>query len=218
MDNIEITFKRKSVKNISIKIKSQKEVILTYPIFISKKRALEFLESKKTWIEKKLSTFPKELDLVDGDVVKYLGFKYRLKLITSKKNRAFIEDKIIMIESKNIDDFELKQKILKEFYRQKAKEIFPKLLVSWEKITNQKVQKLTIRDSKTRWGSCNTQKAYINLSLHLVKKPLDAIEYVILHELAHLTHPNHSREFYSYIEKFMPDFRERGKMLKTLSL
>ncbi len=213
-----ITFKRKNVKNISIKIKSRDEIILTCPTFISKKRAYKFLESKKSWIEKKLQNLPKKLDLVDGDIVKYLGFDYKLKLVESSKNKAYIEDDIIMIECKNKDDFELKQKILKEFYRQKAKEIFPKLLTSWEKITNQKVNKLTIRDSKTRWGSCNTQKAYINLSLHLVKKPLDAIEYVILHELSHLTHPNHNKEFYSYIKKFMSDFKEREKMLKTSSL
>ncbi len=209
---------RKNVKNISIRIKSHNEVILTYPYFVSKKRAYEFLESKKKWIEKKLSTFPKALKLVNGDVIRYLGFEYKLRLVEGKKNRAFIEDDEIIIESKNLDDFNLKQKILKEFYRQKSYEIFPKILIAWEKIINKKVQKLTVRDSKTRWGSCNTQKAYINLSLHLVKKPLDAIEYVVLHELAHLTHPNHSVEFYSYIEKFMPDFREREKMLKTSSL
>ena len=215
MDNINITLKRKNVKNISIKIKSQKEIILTYPIFISQKRALEFLENKKDWLDKKLSSFPKELDLVDGDVVEYLGFEYQLKVLKSTKNKAYIKDTFLMIECKNLDDFKLKEKILKEFYRKKAKEIFPKLLSSWEKLTNQKVQKLTIRDSKTRWGSCNTKKAYINLSLHLVKKPLDAIEYVILHELSHLTHPNHSKEFYEYIEKFMSDYKKREKMLKT---
>ncbi len=215
MDKLNITFKRKVVKNISIKIKSNQEIILTYPTFISKAKALEFLKSKKSWIEKKLSSLPKKLDLVDGDRVSYLGFEYQLKVIKSKKNKAYIEDNFFMIECENLDDFKLKEKILKEFYRQKAKEIFPKLLATWENITNQKVQRLTIRDSKTRWGSCNTKKAYINLSLHLVKKPLDAIEYVILHEIAHLTHPNHSKEFYGHIEKFMSDFREREKMLKS---
>ncbi len=214
MDKLNITFKRKVVKNISIKIKSNQEIILTYPTFISKAKALEFLKSKKSWIEKKLSSLPKKLDLVDGDRVSYLGFEYQLKVIKSKKNKAYIEDNFFIIECENLDDFKLKEKILKEFYRQKAKEIFPKLLTSWEKITNQKAQKLTIRDSKNRWGSCNTQKAYINLSLHLVKKPLDAIEYVILHELSHLTYPNHSKEFYEYIEKFMNDYKKREKMLK----
>lgn len=64
---------------------------------------------------------------------------------------------------------------------------------------------------QTRWGSCNYHKAYINLNLRLLQKSLKAIEYVILHELAHLKFPNHGKEFYAFIEYFMGDFRQREK-------
>ncbi|EGK7562189.1 M48 family metallopeptidase, partial [Campylobacter coli] len=64
---------------------------------------------------------------------------------------------------------------------------------------------------KTRWGSCNHKKGYINLNLRLLEKNLRAIEYVILHELSHIKFPNHSKEFYDFIHSFMSDFRQREK-------
>jgi predicted metal-dependent hydrolase len=63
----------------------------------------------------------------------------------------------------------------------------------------------------SRWGSCNSKKGYINLNLYLIRKDIRFIEYVILHELAHLIHPNHSKDFYRFIENIMPDFKERIK-------
>ncbi|MBQ7270076.1 MAG: M48 family metallopeptidase, partial [Campylobacter sp.] len=64
------------------------------------------------------------------------------------------------------------------------------------------------------WGSCNHKKGYINLSLNLVKKDLKFIEYVVLHELTHLIYPHHRNEFYAFIAKIMPDFKERIKTAK----
>ena len=61
---------------------------------------------------------------------------------------------------------------------------------------------------KTRWGSCNKNKKYINLNGELISKRYKAIEYVILHELCHLIHANHSRDFYNLVEKFMTDYRD----------
>jgi len=213
MNNYKITTIKKNVKNISIKIKSYDEVILTYPLFVKKSKALEFLETKKEWIEKNRVKVAKNWTLIDGEEIFYLGSKYTLKTFISNKNFCTIDNKNIYLYVKDCDDFALKERTIKNFYRQKAKKLLPPLVKKWEEILNKKINKLTIRDSKSRWGSCNTQKAYINLSLNLIKKPLDAIEYVILHELAHLTHPNHSKEFYRYIKRYMPDFKEREKLL-----
>ena len=66
---------------------------------------------------------------------------------------------------------------------------------------------------KTRWGSCNPHKGYINLNLELIKNPKESIEYVVFHELSHLIHPNHSKEFYSYISAYMPDWKRRKEIL-----
>ncbi len=79
------------------------------------------------------------------------------------------------------------------------------------KKTNLHYSHLSIKKMKTRWGSCNHKKGYINLNLRLLEKNLRAIEYVILHELSHIKFPNHSKEFYDFIHSFMSDFRQREK-------
>jgi len=68
---------------------------------------------------------------------------------------------------------------------------------------------------KTRWGSCNSQKGYINLNLELIKEPIRCIEYVVAHELAHLIHPNHSKEFYNYLSYLLPEWKELKKRLNN---
>jgi len=67
---------------------------------------------------------------------------------------------------------------------------------------------------KTKWGSCNYKKRYINLNLYLIHKSLNAIESVILHEFAHFFHPNHSKEFYSFIRNIMPEYKKYELELK----
>ena len=65
------------------------------------------------------------------------------------------------------------------------------------------------------WGNCNYIKRVIALNLYLVKAPIHCIDYVITHELAHLVHHNHSKDFYSFVARFMPDYKEREKLLKA---
>ncbi|MBF7043742.1 M48 metallopeptidase family protein, partial [Campylobacter volucris] len=80
-----------------------------------------------------------------------------------------------------------------------------------------KVQKISIKEMVSRWGSCNHKKAYINLNLKLMQKPIKSIEYVILHELTHLIYPHHQKEFYAFLYNLMPDYKAREIYLKTIS-
>ncbi|ECQ5766977.1 M48 family metallopeptidase, partial [Campylobacter jejuni] len=117
------------------------------------------------------------------------------------KKIYFDKDKIICQNKAKLD----------LFLRQNAKKIFTFYLKKWSKKTGLFYTHLSIKNMKTRWGSCNHNKAYINLNLKLIQKSLRAIEYVILHEISHLKFPNHSKEFYTFIEHFMSDFRQREK-------
>ncbi|MGL4687373.1 MAG: M48 metallopeptidase family protein, partial [Fusobacteriaceae bacterium] len=66
---------------------------------------------------------------------------------------------------------------------------------------------------KTRWGSCNTRKKYLNFNILLLASPLESIEYVVLHEIAHLKYPHHQKSFWNYISFYMPDWKDRKKKL-----
>lgn len=82
-----------------------------------------------------------------------------------------------------------------------AKKDFETIINQYSHIINREIKTIRIRQIKTRWGSCNPSKGYINLNTELIKKPKYCIEYVIFHELAHLVHPNHSRSFYNYLNR-----------------
>ncbi len=99
--------------------------------------------------------------------------------------------------------------------KQQAKEyIFPKV-EEYAKIMGLEYGTLKITSAKTRYGSCGVQSHNLCFSYKLIDKPKEAVDYVIVHELAHIVHPDHSREFYNYIEKYMPDYKQRVKLLKS---
>ena len=75
------------------------------------------------------------------------------------------------------------------------------------------MEHLTFRVMRTRWGSCNSSKKYININSILVASPLESIEYIALHEIAHLHFPHHKKEFWNFISKYMPDWEIRKKQL-----
>lgn len=104
--------------------------------------------------------------------------------------------------------------LLNEWYLLKSQNYFKKIIAKYSKLVNVEIQNIRIRQMKTRWGSCNSAKSYINLNTELIKKASNTIEYVIFHELAHLIHPNHSREFYNYLSTYMPDWKKRKERLE----
>ncbi len=91
---------------------------------------------------------------------------------------------------------------------------FEKIVEKYKPIIKKEVKNIRIRQMKTRWGSCNFLKGYINLNSELIKKSKDSIEYVVFHELSHLIYDNHSREFYNYLDTYMSDWRIRKEKLE----
>lgn len=221
LDNINITYKK--VKNLKLSISNDGSINITSPIGVSQKEIHNLLESKKSWIEKHQKRLSQnsvydysKYSLEHGSCVYFLGREYTVKLVESKQNVVIESDDTISfyLNPSVIDNQEFKLELLEEFYRDRADIILNNLVAKYLKITNQEIERVTIKKTKTRWGSCNYVKKTINLNFNLVLRDIDAIEYVVLHEIAHLTHPNHSKEFYAYIHGYMPDWKAREKKLK----
>ena len=211
---------KKNVKNLTLKVKPSCEVILVAPYFVDDATLNNFIKKHKNWIQKKVEFFKSKQifskKYVNGEDFYYLGKKYILKIIESKDEKIEIDIKYCYLMTKDKDNFNKKEKIVKKWYKQKAKEIFYEIITKYQSIVQKDISKITIREMKTRWGSCNYQKGYINLNLELIKKPIFAIEYVIFHELTHLIYPNHSKAFYDYIKIHMPDWKQRKNALKEM--
>lgn len=99
-----------------------------------------------------------------------------------------------------------------ELLRLRAKELLPKLTEAWSQRTGLVPTSVRITSARTRYGSCSSKNG-ICFSLFLMQSPPDAIEYVVVHELCHIRHHDHSREFWALVESYLPDYKERKKKL-----
>lgn len=213
---MEVKIIRKSVKNLILKIRPNGDIEVVAPRQISEIYIKDFINRKKTWIDKKLNEIKSRknnpISYCSGDKIFYLGKEYNFILIKSDRDFVKKSDLSIILFTKFPDDYKYKHEFINSWYREESKKIFIPILEKYLKITGKEIEKLTIKTLKTNWGSCNYKKRFINLNSEMMKKDIKFIEYVILHEIAHLEHPNHSKNFYNYIEQFMPDWKLRKKL------
>ena len=189
------------------------------PFYTSEHVINSFIQSKYKWIEKTMASyqhyqhmvFPNPI--VFGSMLHYLGKPLKVVLMTTPEHSIFIEDDNLIICFSEV----LVQKKLYAFliswYQKMASDLFTKRLEYWRTRMNVTVDRLIIKQFKSRWGSCSYKKI-IALNWILVKSPLDIIDYVIVHECCHLVHFNHSKKFWQLVEFYMPAYKDKKRWLK----
>lgn len=100
-------------------------------------------------------------------------------------------------------------------YQKHLKEVLPELFQKWESRLGVKCNKVTIRDTRSQWGSCSIRTKNISISLWLGAFPQDCIEYVVVHELTHLLESGHNARFYGILDRHYPQWRECREQLKN---
>ena len=209
---------RKDVKNITLKVRPNGEAILTAPKAASDEHIKFIIEKRAKWIAQKRAFFASfktpQKEYVSGEDFKYLGRSYRLKVVQSKEERVKLQCGYLELFVKDRSDLERKRNLVYEWYHEKATLYFFNILQEFNNIVKQDIKSVKIRQMKTRWGSCNPYKSYINLNIELIKKPRACIEYVVFHELVHLLYPDHSKKFYDYLTLYMPDWQKRKEILE----
>jgi predicted metal-dependent hydrolase len=108
---------------------------------------------------------------------------------------------------------EQREKVMNEWYRKLVKEKAQELTNQWEKIIGVRAQPVHVRNMLTRWGSCNVRKGSILVNLQLAKKPVECLEYVVVHELVHLLEKSHNSAFVGYMDEYLPGWRIRKNIL-----
>ena len=214
---------RKKVKNINLRIKPNMEVYISVPMNLQR----NFIRSKEEWIKSVLKKIEdvkekqKKFEYKTGEIHKFLGKEYILTVkignfnSVSLKNNTKLNEIILTINENIFENVDEKKKIMEKWYFENAKKLFPKFMEKWLEILDEHVEKVAIKPMKTRWGSCNYVKKYVNLNTELIKRTPFEIEYVVLHELTHLKYPNHGKSFYNYIERYMPNYKIAEKMLNA---
>ena len=200
--NFSVLIEFKAVKYARIKISKNGEIKSSVPKKFSLQDCKDFIDKHTAWIEKTLSKIQK--NSLENDEIMLFGKIYKFELNDKFKNVEITQN---MIFAKNEGE-------IYKFANLELKKICNEFIAKFSPLINRPINRIVFRNMQTRWGSCNHKKGYINLSLNLVKKDLKFIEYVVLHELTHLIYPHHQSEFYAFIAKIMPDFKERVKTAK----
>lgn len=215
---------RKNIKNINLKVNLDKKVTMSIPMKMEIEIAKEFVKKKAEWIKKQQNYYEafveekENITFENGERVYLLGKQYKMKIIPNTTNSIEIKDKYfeINIKEKYIENKKYIRKVYDKWLKEYAEQILKDLIIRYQatlKKYNIKIPKLEIRQMKSRWGSCIPSNNKVIFNLNLIKTPMCCIEYVVLHELSHFKYQNHSKNFYNFITIFMPDWKERKKIL-----
>lgn len=200
-------------KTIALVINNEGELIVKAPLNISNKEIEKVINKKRKWIQDKqyLMNCKKDLyktcNFLEGEELLYLGMRYPVKYSNDIKEITVIKNEFNI--SKKISD---KKAAVVKWYKKAALIFINQRVSEYEKITGLKTKSIKITSARQRWGSCGRERN-INFSWRLVMCPIEIIDYVVLHEIAHIVHPNHSKHFYNYIQKIMPDYKVYKKWL-----
>ncbi len=209
--NIDCEVVYKNIKNSYIQIKDNR-VIVKVPIKATRKYINELVSSKKDWIEKNLQQ--QKNKSLNKNIIKVLGKAYTLQVIENKpRNKVYLKDNYIYFEVKENNN-EVIQKLLDKFYKEIAKDEVYAAMEYIKSITGLSPKEIRIKKLKSAWGICSS-KQYISINQNLMAYSRHAIEYVCLHEVCHLKHMNHSKEFWKMVEKYMPDYKTAKLELKN---
>ena len=198
-------------RTLSLSINENAELIVRAPNQISNKKIEEFIIEKSKWINKNKNLMQSrinEMNDSDSDYL-FLGNIYPLIKVYENPNKIDFNGTEFITSIENQDKFKAS---LKSWYKIKFKEIaIPRLNYFSDKY-NLKINQVRFKNQKTLWGSCSS-KNNINLNYLLVMAPMIVIDYVIIHELVHTVHKNHSENFWNAVEAIMPDYKKAKKWL-----
>ena len=217
-----IKIERKKMKTCRLKVYPNGDVKIAVPQSTNNSWIENYLRDKSDWIEKKLAVFTKTTshasteNIRNGMSIKLLGQDYIFSVSLSSKEKVYAENKLLHICCLNTTDADRIQTLFDKWWRKEASIYYQKVLDELFSIVgkyNVAKPKMLIKKMKTLWGSCNAARGIVYLNQFLFKAKPPCIEYVILHELVHLLYPNHSKSFYDFLGTYMPDWKDRKKML-----
>lgn len=221
MDDITVHITRKRIKNMYLRVHSSTgDVSISAPLKLSMDVIHNHLSSKRAWIHAARARIARRepaqpLSMETGAKHHFLGKTYDLVIHPdSNPKKIVIEDGVIHGFLQSLTQ-PARHQCLLNWYKQQMQALLPGLITKWEPIIGVSVNAWGIKVMKTRWGSCNVIAKRIWLNLNLIKKPLICLEYVLVHEMVHLLEANHSKRFYAYMERFMPQWREHQRLLES---
>jgi predicted metal-dependent hydrolase len=205
---------RSKRRTIAIIVHRDGKVIVRAPLKTPERLIRAFIESKSGWIDEKKAQAAKHVALpvkkfTGGEKFLLLGREIPLRLVEGQKTALTCGDEFFL-SKKALPGAQV---AFTKWYQAKAREILTERVTHYARQFGLRYEKLRISSAWTRWGSCSS-RGTLSFTWRLVMAPLEVVDYVVLHELAHLKVKNHSPVFWAEVARMLPDFKRRRAWLK----
>ncbi len=205
-----------SSRSLRLRVMSDGTVVATAPLKLAQRQIDEFIDQHRDWITEKVGVAHSQLEhlTAERDRLFFRGqeYQFRLNVSSQKRPSVSIEDQTLIVTSESENHGNVRS-TLEKWYRIQAKKHFEKRVPLLCDVADRDIMRVSIRSQRTRWGSCSSRQT-ISLNWRLIMAPDWVSDYVIYHEIAHLTHMNHSKKFWQLVEEYFPKYKEAELWLK----
>ncbi len=210
-----ITYKK--MKRMYLRVDEQQQILVSCPFYTDDEQIHSFLYNSRDWLKERFAKQENTVVQSDSETINIFGKTYPFVYVPS--NVIHLEKRMNEIYCYGIHPGDGGFENL--FYHECAKWMIPvikEMRKEWDtKICDgyhKLYPKITLKYMTSRWGSCSPGKSHISISVRLIHYPVECLQYVLLHEYVHLLVPNHSKQFYATVEKYMPDWNRARNLLK----
>lgn len=219
VDDLSFTVRRSARRrSIGITVKRDGGLVVAAPERASARRLETVVREKLPWVRRKLAEFeslgppPEPRQMVAGECFPYLGHEYRLTLADAPAEPVALGERTLEVD--RALDGEARAAVL-AWYQTRATDYVDEAVARFVPLVGAAPAKVVVRDlGKRRWGVCDHSRLTVSFHWHLVTLPPELIDYVVVHELAHLHEPNHGEEFWRRVEDVLPDCKARRRRLR----
>jgi predicted metal-dependent hydrolase len=220
-DGIEIEVARKRIKNFYLRVeRPMGRVRVSAPRSASDDEVWSVILERLNWIKKQRarlanSPAPVRLRYASGETHHLFGEPLRLEVVEreGRGGKVVRAGDALVLSIRKRSRFEERERAMREWYRGEIKPVIPGLVSRWEPEMGVRVAEWQVKQMKTRWGTCNIRARRIWLNLELARYPVECLEYVVVHEMVHLLERGHNARFYGFMDRYLPDWRERKRAL-----
>lgn len=226
VSGISVQIERKDIKNLHLGVYPPNgRVRVAAPLVVSEDAIRLAVIGKLAWIRRQKTRFSEQprqsvREMVNGESHYFLGRRYRLR-VHEQTGRQYVAIRGLS----NLDLFvnpgrtaQQREAVLARWYRQQLNTLIPPLLEQWQTKLGVQVNAWGVKRMKTKWGSCNPATGRVWFNLELAKKPVQCLEYIVVHELIHLLVRHHNDQFMALMNNQLPKWHQQRDMLNELPL
>lgn len=210
--NYTYTLRRQKRKTLSLQLTAPQTLEICVPLTFEEQLLPALLQKKAGWLAKQNEQLLRQ-STPAPDIFFYLGQRLQLKITRSKRKPDVTLSENALLVNLYTGDPTTAEELLRRWYYRQASLLLKEKTQDWAKKLGVSIKKITLKDQKTRWGSCSSL-GNINYNWRIIMAPPEVITYLVLHETAHRVHLNHSAAFWQLVGRHQPDYLLQKQWLK----